>query len=201
MTPGESFRQHGAVHVKDVVGKEVMSFLTHMLMMQAQLNRINGVRGDEQIPGALAVMGHAPVFDCLLERVWPAVEAILGEELIPTYAYARLYSNGDELKPHRDRPSCEVSMTVQLSRTHHYAWPIHMGGRRFDLGEGDGVIYKGCDVEHWRTPCDGPEGYMSGQVFLHFVRRNGPHADHAGDKRWRHEIPFVRGRHAILESK
>lgn len=200
-TSVDSFQKYGAVHVKDAVSKDVMIFLTEMLMMRAHLNQFTGQIGDEQIPKAKAVMGHDHVFDCLLERLWPAVESVIGEELIPTYSYARLYSNKDELKIHTDRPSCEVSMTIQLSRTHNYSWPIFMGNKRFDLAEGDAVIYKGCEIEHWRNPCDGPDDYLSGQVFLHYVRKNGKYSSFAGDQRWKHELPFIRGRHFILENK
>jgi hypothetical protein len=34
--------------------------------------------------------------------------------MLPTYSYARIYANGDELKKHRDRPACEVSVTLHL---------------------------------------------------------------------------------------
>ena len=123
--------------------------------------------------------------------------------MIPTYKYGRVYTNGNELKKHTDREACEISVTIQLARSHHYAWPIYMGQQRFDLSEGDGVIYKGCDVEHWRNVCDGPKDYVSGQVFLHFVRKHGSYANHAGDKRiWANEtFPFVKGRNLILENK
>jgi hypothetical protein len=56
-----------------------------------------------------------------------------------------------------------------------------MNGNRIDLAEGDGVLYKGCDVKHWRNVCDGPDGYYSGQVFIHFVRKNGNFVDKAND--------------------
>jgi hypothetical protein len=69
-----------------------------------------------------------------------------------------------------------------------------MAGHRYDLAEGDGVVYKGCDLLHWRKPCDGPQDYYSGQVFCHFVRANGPHAEFAGDRRWNGKHPFVRDR-------
>lgn len=201
-TPAEIFRQHGAVHVKDAVPHDLRVFLTEMLLRKAHINKITEqVELDAQIANVKAVISHEPAFDCLLERLWPAVEVVVEESLIPTYAYSRLYSNGDELVRHTDRPACEVSMTIQLARTHHYAWPIYMGGKRFDLGEGDAVIYSGCTVEHWRNPCDGPEDYLSGQVFLHYVRENGQHATHAGDKRWEREMPFLRGRNFILENK
>jgi hypothetical protein len=76
-----------------------------------------------------------------------------------------------------------------------------MGGQRFDLGEGDGVVYPGCDVEHWRNPCDGPDGYYSGQVFLHFVRKNGPYAAEAGDSTCRDNYSYKKNRSAAMECK
>ena len=201
-TPSQIFNAQGALHVKDVLPKELQMFLTSVLMLKASDNNVRALPGgDAQIPNAKAIISHDIATNCVLEYVWPAVEAVLEEELIPTYAYARLYSNGDELTKHTDRPACEVSVTIQLARTHHYSWPIYMGGKRFDLAEGDGVIYKGCDIEHWREPCNGPEDYLSGQIFLHFVRKNGIYEEWAGDKEWPNDLPFMRGRQLLLENK
>jgi hypothetical protein len=69
------------------------------------------------------------------------------------------------------------------------------------MGEGDGVLYSGCDIEHWRNKCDGPPDYYSGQVFLHYVRANGPYAEYAGDKRWNGKHPFVRNRVSKMFNK
>jgi hypothetical protein len=126
---------------------------------------------------------------------------LMQELMLPTYSYARIYANGDELKKHKDRPACEVSVTIQLGRSHHYSWPIYMGGQRFDIGEGDGVIYPGCDVEHWRDECVGPEGYYSGQVFLHFVRKNGQYAAEVGDSTKRDNFSYMKNRAFLMETK
>lgn len=176
---------------------EFCQFFTHVLMRQGDL----APRGDEQIPNARAILDHEYVFETLHERLWPVIEDAVGEKLMPTYAYARLYSNGDVLEKHRDRPACEVSVTIQLGRSHHYAWPIYMGGQRFDLGEGDGVVYPGCDVDHWRDCCDGPEGYYSGQVFLHFVRASGPYVEQVGDQTTRKVFSYMKNRTAQMEVK
>jgi hypothetical protein len=198
MIPKDIFNKYGALHVKDVVSQELANFLTHvMLRSPAYFNR----HEDEQVPGSIALMSHEVVLETLLEKTWHKIENVIEEELIPTYSYGRVYTNGNILEKHKDRPSCEVSVTVQLARSHHYAWPIYMGNQRFDLAEGDGVIYKGCDIEHWRNPCDAPHNYYSGQVFLHYVRKNGPYADYAGDKRWSENMPFIRNRNSILENK
>jgi hypothetical protein len=180
-----------------IIPTEFCQFFTHVLMRQADLNP----RGDAQIPNAKAILDHEYMFETLHERLWPVIEQVMGEELIPTYAYARLYSNGDVLKKHTDRPACEVSITIQLGRSHHYAWPIYMGGQRFDLGEGDGVIYPGCNVEHWRDACAGPDGYYSGQVFLHFVRKNGSYAAEAGDSTVRDTYSYMKNRLNAMECK
>lgn len=192
----EIFNSKGALHLKNLLSKEVSYHLTHLLSLKGAF----GVGGDPQIPNSQGA-GHGEIAcEVVLESVWPILEQAIEEELIPTYSYARLYGNDDELKIHSDRPSCEISVTIQLGRSHHYAWPIYMGGQRFDLAEGDGVIYKGCDVMHWRDKCDGPPDYYSGQVFCHFVRASGPYVDHAGDRRWpindNNEIslPFHRSR-------
>ena len=128
----------------------------------------------------------------------------MGEELIPTYSYARLYQNGCILEKHTDRPACEVSVTIQLGRSHNYSWPVYMGPYRFDLNEGDGVIYSGCDIEHWRNVCDGPSDYYSGQVFCHFVRKNGQYSDEFLDSKNRKPgeyITFERNRTLMMETK
>ena len=189
------------LYVKNFVSKELCYFLTNVLLRQSVLEPGHK---DTQVPTAKSVMDHEVVFETLQERMWPAMEELLGEELIPTYAYARLYSNGDDLKAHIDRPACEISATVQLGRSHQYAWPIYMGGRRVDMAEGDAVIYKGCEIEHWRNVCDGPEEYYSGQAFLHYVRANGPYAsEHGCDITIRPLIKnmYVRNRTILMDTK
>lgn len=194
-------QQYGAVPVKDVVSKEMANFFTHVLLRKASYP--DDKKGDEQIPNAKAILGHEYMFETLLEATWHKLESIIGEELLPTYSYARLYSNGNVLEKHKDRPECEISLTVQLGRSHHYSWPIFMGGKRYDLGEGDGIIYRGCDIEHWRDKCDGPDDYYSGQVFLHYVRVNGPYKECAGDVNTRNLWPdmFSKYRNFQMENK
>ena len=48
------------------------------------------------------------------------------------------------------------------------------------LSPGDGLLYRGIDVFHWREPF---QGNRLVQVFLHYVDRNGPHADQKFDGR------------------
>lgn len=110
-------------------------------------------------------------------------EEIFGTSLYPTYTYARIYKEGDDLKPHSDRPACEYSFTVNLYNSEGQ-WPINMKSLRIDrtssilLSPGDACFYKGMENLHWRTPLESGEVY---QAFFHFVDKNGRFADYKYD--------------------
>lgn len=197
----------GYVHVKGMLEKELCYFLTHTLIKAPEMNHGQTPVPDDLVPTCVSVVQREIIFDTLLERMWPFIENAVGEELLPTYSYARLYTNNDSMRSHIDRPTCEVSVTLQLGRSHNYAYPIFMNGTRFDLAEGDGVIYLGEKVPHWREVCQGPDNYYSGQAFLHYVRKNGPHADLVGDMKARKQlnladkIILVKNRTILMEEK
>ena len=141
---------------------------------------------DSQCPLSFS-WGHCPLFDSLLEQVHPQIEVLSGKKLYPTYAYGRKYAPGDELKIHKDRPSCEISVTLTLGISGD-AWPIYMGynsdktnSSRIEMKVGDAVIYRGQDVFHWREKYT--EGEWQVQVFLHYVDAEGPNAEWKYDKR------------------
>ena len=54
------------------------------------------------------------VKETLLVKMLPVMAKETGLELIPTYSYARIYKKGDILRRHKDRPSCEISTTLNL---------------------------------------------------------------------------------------
>ena len=193
------FQKNGTLYLKQLIDKNLCVFLTHYLLRKS--SNPDFVSSDGQVVGTLSIADHDPVFETLLEKLWPEVELASGMNLIPTYAYARLYKNGNILEKHSDRPECEISLTLQLGRSHHYSWPIWMEGYRYDLSEGDGILYKGCELEHWRDECDGPQDYYSGQVFLHYVNADGPYADRAYDIKTRktYENMFMKYRDYSME--
>jgi len=155
-------------------------------------NPFMGTRVDKQIPGAYSKYADW-VMETLLMFMIPIMKAKTGMELLPTYSYTRLYEKGNILHRHKDRPSCEISTTLHLGGD---PWPIYLDptgadnilsggetttvvkpgapkGVRVDLKVGDMLIYSGCELEHWREPC---EGTICSQVFLHYNHANGPFA-------------------------
>jgi len=156
-----------------------------------------GTWQDKQVINTYSHYGDIAM-ETLLLSVQPKMEKVTGLELIPTYSYARIYKKGDILKRHKDRPSCEISTTVNLGGD---PWPIFIDptgsdnvideyknihkpnapkGVNVDLKPGDMLIYSGCDLEHWREPFEGED---CAQVFLHYNNKATQGSENIFDKR------------------
>lgn len=177
-----NFEHKKYVHLKEFLDKDNCQELTKELK---KLVKQKQTHKDVQCPMSESVHG-APVFDSLLEQLTPNFEQACGKRLYPTYAYARLYTPGDELKIHTDRESCEISATLTLGFEGN-VWPIYMGDEgginesKIEMSIGDAVLYRGTDKYHWREPYK--EGKWQAQVFLHYVDADGPYAEWKYDKR------------------
>lgn len=113
----------------------------------------------------------------LLTLLKPKVEEVYGKRLHETYAFFRVYEEGQELPAHIDRPSCEVSVTICLGFHSQYLWPIYVDGVPYATKPGEGVVYKGCEQLHWREPfikVQEQEGSIIwSQLFLHYIEAGG----------------------------
>jgi hypothetical protein len=118
-----------------------------------------------------------PLMLGLLDIKLPLVEKESNLKLFPTYTYWRYYVFGATLSKHTDRPSCEISVTACIKKYDN--WPLIIEGTEFELEEGDGLLYAGCDQEHGRPGIYEGEGMA--QVFFHYVNKNGPYTGHAYD--------------------
>ena len=106
------------------------------------------------------------------------VEKEIGLNLIPTYCYVRKYFQGSILVPHRDRDSCEISLSYCISGPE---WEFNIGGENaitFITKKGNGIIYKGCEVKHGRLR---PSSGEVIQVFNHWVISDGTKSNSAYD--------------------
>ena len=122
-----------------------------------------------------------PPVENILHYLKPKVEEAYGQELVPTYSFWRRYFKGQDCPPHKDRPSCQISLTLNLGGKGGNNWAIYVEEKKFELDVGQAVIYKGCEQEHWRHEL--PYEHHS-QVFLHYIEKNGPHyPEYQYDKR------------------
>ena len=206
--------------IKSAISYELANFLYNYFMLKRDAvkfmyeNNIHsqtsilGTWSDQQIPNTYSCYGDFAM-ETLMMKVMPVMIKETGLDLVPTYSYARIYKKGDILKRHKDRPSCEISTTLNLGGD---PWPIFIDptgsnnvvdeyknihkpnapkGERVDLEIGDMLIYEGCKLEHWREPF---EGEHCGQVFLHYNNKKGEFKDinifdgrdKLGTPKWKH---------------
>lgn len=141
----------------------------------------NKVTGDSQAPNSNAMYNWPNALELLCEST-VKISQLVEVNVIPTYSYIRIYRTGDDLKKHTDRPSCEISVTINLDGD--CDWPIYIkkangSVESLNLTPGDAIIYLGCRAEHWR---DSIPGSKYAQVFLHYVESQGLNYDHYFDR-------------------
>ena len=130
---------------------------------------------------------YAPLFgESLLILLKPVIEEIANLSLHPAYSFARIYYPGCVLPVHKDRSSCQFSVSLTLGSLGEI-WPlwlknIHGEDVEINIPKGDMLVYKGCELTHWRNPM--PDNVIKQyQVFLHYVDISGPFRNYKFDNR------------------
>lgn len=141
-----------------------------------------GKPGDNQSPNSPSIYGD-PKMNELQKKLLPKLEEITGLKLFKTYTYFRVYQPNTILRVHRDRPACEISISLCLGFDSKRNWPLYCldyeeNVVKVILQAGDALIYRGCDLWHWRPKFTGKQHT---QVFLHYVDQNGSHVDQKDD--------------------
>jgi alkylated DNA repair dioxygenase AlkB len=176
------FKENKYTVIKNAISTELANYVYECFLLQRKVARTFfdnkyispfatefGVWNDQQVLDTYSFYSN-PIMEVLLEKLKPLMQKETGLNLCETYSYCRLYKKGDVLKRHKDRMSCEISTTLNLGGD---SWPIFLEpseetkkpGVKVDLKPGDMLIYRGCDLEHWREPFTGKN---CGQVFLHY---------------------------------
>ena len=207
------FKKDKYVVIRQAISKDLAAFVANYFVIKKQVyDTCRQTRfispyeillgeyeaADGQIPHTYSCYSDIAM-ETLMLKCQPIMEKITGLKLTPAYTFARIYKNGDVLKRHKDRFSCEISTTMNLGGD---AWPIYLDptgannvvdekknlikpnapkGIKVDLKVGDMLVYSGCELEHWRNKFKGKECI---QVFLHYNNRKTPGAkDNMFDKR------------------
>ena len=206
------FKKNKYVVIKQAISKDLAAFVANYFAMKKQvydtcrqarfispyevlLGEYEGA--SDQIPHTYCSYSDIAM-ETLMLKCQPVMEKITGLKLAPAYTFARIYKNGDILKRHKDRFSCEISTTMNLAGD---PWPIYLSpnenvgipdgkkitieskakGIKVDLKPGDMLVYSGCELEHWRNKFKGKQCI---QVFLHYNNRKTPGAqDNMFDRR------------------
>ena len=149
-----------------------------------------------------AIEVYALQYPPMLSFLWgltPRIALATGCDLLPTYAYFRLYQKGDICRVHSDRSACEHSLSLTIAYGDDIAWPLSVADAPVavpqpvvssDFGTdsygsvamqpGDGVLYQGVHRRHGRL--DPNPNAWSAHLFLHWVDAHGRYRDQAFDR-------------------
>jgi hypothetical protein len=197
-----SFKKNKYLVIRNAISEDLAHFCYNYFIIKrkvadtlfqykyiSNLNSDWGTFSDPQVPNAYSHYADI-VMETLLLKVKPIMQEKTKLNLVETYSYARLYQKGNILKKHKDRMSCEISTTLNLGGD---AWPIFIEpshkkgtfkkdeyipseskGIEIILNPGDMLIYRGCDLEHWRNEFTGD---YCVQVFLHYNDKKSKQAE------------------------
>ena len=184
------FKKNKYIVIKEAIPKDMAIFIYNYFLMKRQvydtcieqryISPYEVLLGfyepaDGQIPHTYSSYGDI-VMETLMLKCQPIMEKTTGLKLQPAYTYARIYKKGDVLKRHKDRFSCEISTTMHLGGD---KWDLYLEpsgekgkkGIKVNLKPGDMLVYRGCELEHWREKF---KGESCGQVFLHYNNEKTP---------------------------
>ncbi len=193
------YQARGYAHIESLIPPEVAeAFLRQLKADLPQATRQFLTHAPIIKKTSIDVYGRDyPPMIQLLWGLTPAMCELTGRDLLPTYNYFRLYRKGDICRVHSDREACEHSLSLTLGYSDDATWPFEVGadaiaapspieddfgGKDFHsvaMRPGDAVLYRGVQHRHGRLQPN--PNRWSAHMFLHWVDRDGPHADQAFD--------------------
>lgn len=194
-TKNSLFKQTGFYVYENAISEDTVKLLKTQFEMLMNVSAFkDGVKelnyktitkySDKQVPHSFPQYGHH-AFESLMLVIQPKVEEVTGLTLYPCYTYARAMYEGAIMLKHKDRPSCQYSVTMCIDEDKDCEYPIYMENYAGEVNEvylapGDMIVYNGTELNHWRERYTGKRQI---QAFLHYVDANGQYADYKFDKR------------------
>lgn len=175
----QQFQQKGYL----VLRKPLDGLLMEVLERYVSFQRFNNHFLDDK--ETVSKWCYSDVFcESLMVQIQPMMEEVTQRALFPTNTVLRIYQTGGKLRKHVDRATCEYSITLTIGYEASELYPIWVRSEDKDiplyLDRGDMLIYKGCEVMHWREEF---KGRSWAQVFIHYVDANGENAKYKFDGR------------------
>jgi hypothetical protein len=194
MTYAEQFEKQRYIAVKGLLDPLVLQYL------QSYYHQFvaDGLRHFRRDGTSINGYGEACA-DLALYAMREKIEVVTGLQLLPGFSFVRLYKKGEKLRRHIDRGANEVNCTLQIYGNTSWPLGVHVAGQDITVHQdnGDGLIYRGLEIPHWRDVYTGDEHL---QLILAYVVKDGEHQHCAFDGRGG---PIYRpsGTHELLRTK
>ena len=217
------FKEHGYLKIENFLDKNFSFYLYQYCVLATKRllylestgenfdKEIYGRFDDEQAIGDYSKYGDL-TFDNLMNLITNSIEKLIDLKLIPTYSYHRLYTTGTDLKKHKDRVCCEISVSLCLGydvsnvdekKYPDWDWPMFVKDKKnninpIHLKPGDLIIYRGVELEHWREPF---LGLNHAQAFLHYKEKDDNFSELVFDTRPALGLPGYTRNESLLNKK
>jgi len=201
-TESRLYRDNGYVLLEALFPPKVLSMFRSRLQNDLKLMRSRDFVKSNSLLTKPSIEVYSLEYPPMAAFLWgltPRVAEVAGCELMPSYAYFRIYQKGDICRVHSDREACEHSLSLTLELGDNIPWALSFGKRHLDrpdpaiepdfrgeqfasltMRAGDAVMYRGVNHRHGRLEPN-PNSW-SAHMFLHWVDAAGPYADHAFDR-------------------
>jgi hypothetical protein len=166
------FRERGYVPLSNLIHPFNLAALRRYYRSAIRRGTIR--LGDEQ-SSRRYVAHNESVARFFHHQIANAVSAVVGEAIKPSYVYLASYLSGAELRKHTDRQQCEFSVSLCLDFSPEpqlaTSWPLRLdtseGTVTVYQGLGDGLVYRGTRVPHYRHTL--AAGHTATSIFFHYV--------------------------------
>jgi hypothetical protein len=198
----ETYSTNGYVFLPSLFPRELVSAFHARLQADLDLTRSKNFVKQCFLLSKSSIEVYSLEYPPMATFLWgltPRIAEIAECELMPSYAYFRVYQQGDICKVHSDRRACEHSLSLTLELADDIPWALSVEHKHVDEPEpsldldfgrepftaipmraGDAVMYRGVNHRHGRLEPN--PNRWSAHLFMHWVDSNGPYADRAFDR-------------------
>ena len=141
----------------------------------------NNTPADALCANSSSYYNFKPFIQVLCESVNPLCD-YLGEKILPSFCYSRVYYTNSELPIHLDRTECEIAISCNIDGD--MPWPFYIENSKGEECEivmrpGNAIIYLGKKAPHWRNRY---LGRFSVQAMFFYVRTYGEYFENYFDR-------------------
>ena len=201
-TQAEQYRTRGYVHLQGLFPPIVLQVFHGTLQKRLNLSGSSQYLMQTPLLTKPSLQVYSMQYPPMAAFHWaltPIAMELAGCELVPTYAYFRVYQHGDVCLVHSDREACEHSMSLMVELADNIPWALCVEHKHVEqpaptsdpdfgseeytaipMSAGDAVMYRGVNHRHGRIEPN--PNRWSAHLFMHWVDAKGPHADHAFDQ-------------------